>query len=58
MIGENKLILNHETMMSIIENYIKEHIFKELDFTVTDVEFKTYDNKWELTLVGKEEKDE
>jgi len=56
MIGQNKLILNHETMMAIIETHLKNHFFKELDFTVTDVDYRLY--KWELTLAGKEVTDE
>jgi len=51
MIGENTLILNDETVRSIVEAHLKTGIFKDGDFSVTEIEHK-YNKDWHITLQG------
>lgn len=53
MIGENKLILNAETVNYIFGKHLKNNYFKDANFVVQGIE-KKYSNEWEVTLQGKE----
>lgn len=57
MIGTNKVILNEETMNQIVENYIRGSMFKDGEFTVAEVDKKSYANEWTVILEGKEAAD-
>jgi len=57
MIGINKVILNEETMNQIVENYIRGSMFKGGEFTVSEIDKKSYAKEWTITLEGKEAAD-
>lgn len=57
MIGENKLILNQETVGYIFERHLKENYFKDSNFVVSGIK-KKYLDEWEVTLTGKENSEE
>jgi len=57
MIGTNKVILNEATVKCVFEKYIQSDLFKDGEFTVTNVYHKSYEYEWEITLEGKEDSD-
>ena len=54
MRGTNKVILNEETMNEVFEDYIKNHLFKDGNFTVSKIDKRSYETEWTITLEGKE----
>lgn len=55
MIGNNQLKLNHSQMQEALEAYLKEYVFKDDKFVVSDVSENKSNGYFYVALEGQED---
>ena len=57
MIGKNMVILNEETVHQLFKTFLSSHLFKDGDFDVTNIDKKSYETDWTITIEGSKPKE-
>ena len=54
MKGTIKVIVSEETANGLFEKYVRTELFKDGDFIIADINKRSYEKEWTITLEGNE----